>query len=145
MIKGNPRGLFDDNTQRKRKLDKKAKAQAEREADSELLVDIDKRLKTLIDKNRTVTKSYMDKAKAFEDDREKLQRSTEKICSDTKDTTEARDRTLMTGTDENQPKDKESGKSQLLIDDEKSLVHAGSLLDNEIVSEDSHKAENVAY
>ena len=87
MIKGNPRGLFDDNTQRKRKLDKKAKAQAEREADSELLVDIDKRLKTLIDKNRTVTKSYIDKAKAFEDDREKLRKSTEKIFSDSKDTT----------------------------------------------------------
>ena len=86
MIKGNPRGLFDDNTQRKRKLDKKAKAQAERKADSELLVDIDKRLKTLIDKNRTVTKSYIDKAKAFEDDREKLRKSTEKICSDSKDT-----------------------------------------------------------
>ena len=50
----------------------------------------------------------------------------------------------MTDKDSNQPKDKEIGTSQLLIDDEKSLVHAGSLLDNEIDSEDSHKAENVA-
>lgn len=51
----------------------------------------------------------------------------------------------MTGTDENQQKDKESGKSQLLIDDEKSLTHAGSLLDNEIVSEDSQKSQKNAY
>ena len=42
-------------------------------------------MKTLIDKNRTVTKSYMEKAKAFQDDRDQLQKSTDKICSDSKD------------------------------------------------------------
>ena len=77
VIKGNPRGIFDDNAQRKRKYDKKVKAQEERDADSELLLDIDKRLKTLIDKNRAVTKTYMDKAKAFEDDKGKSQITTE--------------------------------------------------------------------
>ena len=42
---------------------------AEEKADSELMLDIDLRLKKLIDKNREVTKTYMDKAKALEEDR----------------------------------------------------------------------------
>ena len=55
MVKGNPRGIFDDHARLRREAEKKAKVKADRKADSQLLLDVDTRLKTLIDKNRQVT------------------------------------------------------------------------------------------
>ena len=72
MTKGNPRGIFDDHERLRRKAERKAKVRAERKADSQLMEDVDTRLKTLIDKNRQVTKSYIVRAQALKDDRDKL-------------------------------------------------------------------------
>jgi len=113
-----------------------------------MMVDIDTRLKNLIGKNRQITQTYIEKAKAIKEEKKKLE-ETNPIPS-ARTTTTGKEETKKGAENKSEVSvgvatapDKGSSKStsQLIVDEKPHLAHAGSLLDDNDAASSSSKQE----
>lgn len=102
------------------------------------MVDIDTRLKNLIGKNRQITQTYIEKAKAIKEEKKRLEENSHQpiLASETAGKEETKtgsaEETKKKSGDVAAAPDKGAVEaSQLIVDEKPHLAHAGSLLDHD--------------